>query len=76
MNGDGGGQVRASIGFSGGQVLAVRVSADSLRALREALDGDRRPYDLELDDGSVALDLAQVAYVRIDSDMPRVGFGA
>ena len=76
MSAEGGVHVRASIGFSGGQVLAVRVSADALRALREALDGDRRTFDLELDDGSVALDLAQVAYVRIDSDMPRVGFGA
>jgi len=68
--------VRASIGFAGGQVLAVRVDGDGLAALREALAGDRRLYDLELEDGAVAIDLAQVAYVRVDSDEPRVGFGA
>ena len=68
--------VRASIGFAGGQVLAVRVEGDALVALREALAGDRRLYDLQLEDGSVAIDLAQVAYVRVDSDEPRVGFGA
>lgn len=68
--------VRASIGFAGGQVLAVRVETDALSALREALRGDRRPYDLELEDGSVTIDLAAVCYVRVDSDEPRVGFGA
>jgi hypothetical protein len=68
--------VRASIGFAGGQVLPVRVDSDALAAFRQALAGDRRLYDLELEDGSVAIDLAQVAYVRVDSDEPRVGFGA
>jgi hypothetical protein len=68
--------VRASIGFTGGQVLAVRVDGDALVALREALAGDQRLYDLELEDGTVAIDLTQVAYVRVDSDEPRVGFGA
>ena len=68
--------VRASIGFSGGQVLAVRVDGDALVALRKALGGDQRLYDLELEDGTVAIDLTQVAYVRVDSDEPRVGFGA
>ena len=68
--------VRASIGFTGGQVLAVRVDSDALSALRGALSGDRGAYDLELEDGSVTIDLAAVCYVRVDSDEPRVGFGA
>jgi hypothetical protein len=67
---------RASIGFAGGQVLAVRVDNDALETLRKALDGDRRLHELALEDGSVTIDLAQVAYVRVDSDEPRVGFGA
>ena len=67
---------RASIGFAGGQVLAVRVSTEALGALKEALGGDHRLYDLALEDGSVTIDLAQVAYLRVDSDEPRVGFGA
>jgi hypothetical protein len=69
------GQVRASIGFAGGLVLAIRVSVDSLGKLRDALAGDRRIYDLELEDGSVAVDLSQVAYLRVELDEPRVGFG-
>ena len=68
---------RVSIGFAGGQVLAVRVGADALGALREALRGERNHlFELELEDGSVTIDLAQVAYLRVDSDEPRVGFGA
>jgi hypothetical protein len=67
---------RSSIGFAGGQVLAVRITTESLETLRRALAGDRRLHDLELEDGSVTIDLAQVAYVRVDSDEPRVGFGA
>jgi hypothetical protein len=67
---------KVSIGFAGGQVLAVRVVADALKGLIDSLDGDRRWVELALEDGSVRIDLAQVAYVRVDSDEPRVGFGA
>lgn len=68
--------VRASIGFSGGQVLPVRVDSEALDELRAALGGDRRVFELALEDGAVTIDLVQVAYVRVDSDEPRVGFGA
>lgn len=70
------GHVRASIGFNGGQVLAVRVRSDALATLRAALGSEARVYELKLEDGSVTLDLRQVAYVRVDSDELRVGFGA
>jgi hypothetical protein len=66
---------KASIGFAGGQVLAVRVAAPALEQLGAALAGERGWFELEVEDGSVRLDLAQVAYVRVDSDEPRVGFG-
>jgi hypothetical protein len=68
--------VRVSIGFAGGQVLPTRVAAEGLERLASALAGERGWFELELEDGSVRLDLAQVAYVRVDSDEPRVGFGA
>jgi hypothetical protein len=66
---------KASIGFAGGQVLAVRVTLAALEQLGERLAGERGWFELEVEDGSVRLDLAQVAYVRVDSDEPRVGFG-
>jgi hypothetical protein len=67
---------KASIGFVGGQVLAVRVAADALDGLNAALGTPAPWFDLELEDGTVRVALAQIAYVRVDSDEPRVGFGA
>ncbi len=68
--------LKVSIGFAGGQVLAARVARDALDGLTTALASERGWHELALEDGSVRLDLAQVAYVRVDSDEPRVGFGA
>jgi hypothetical protein len=67
--------LKVSIGFAGGQVLPLRVSAAALDRLHAALAAGGW-HELALEDGVVRLDLAQVAYVRVDSDEPRVGFGA
>ena len=67
---------RVSIGFAGGQVLSARVAAKPLESLRGALGKSSGWHELICEDGTVELDLAQVAYVRVDSDEPRVGFGA
>jgi hypothetical protein len=66
---------RVSIGFAGGQVLATRVAVADLESLTKALGGGSGWHDLACEDGSVRLALAQVAYVRVDSDELRVGFG-
>ena len=66
---------RISIGFKGGQVLAMRVSDQQLAALEKALGGGGW-HELESEEGPVRLDLAQVVYVRSESDELRVGFGA
>jgi hypothetical protein len=65
---------RVDIGFVGGQVLSVRLEDGALKELRNALQRDPGWYDLESEDGQVALDGAKVAYVRIDSGEHRVGF--
>ena len=65
---------RISVGFQGGQVLSARVGADDLKALRRALEHGRW-HELATDDGTVALNLAQVVYVNVDSDEHQVGFG-
>ncbi len=65
---------RISIGFQGGQVLALRVTDSQLIALTAAL-GSGVWHELETEDGTVRLDLAQVAYVRAENEEPRVGFG-
>jgi hypothetical protein len=67
---------RAAIGFNGsGQVLSLRLADDQLEALRKALQGKRDGwYEVEATDGAVLLDLAQVAYLRVESGEHRVGF--
>jgi hypothetical protein len=67
--------VRISIGFQGGQVLALRVGEKDLKELNSAL-GTAGWHELESEEGPVRLDLAQVLYVRSESDELRVGFGA
>ena len=69
-------QQKVSIGFAGGQVLSLRASAGALGELNEALANARGWHELVAEEGVVRLDLGQVAYVRVDSDEQRVGFGA
>lgn len=66
---------RIGIGFQGGQVLALKVSDEQLRALNKAL-GSGGWHQLESEEGPVRLDLSQVVYVRAEGDELRVGFGA
>jgi hypothetical protein len=67
---------RISIGFTGGQVLAARVQVADREALETALERRDGWYKLDCEDATVRVDLAQVVFVRTDSDEPRVGFGA
>jgi hypothetical protein len=64
-----------SIGFQGGQVLALRMDEAQLKSLYAAL-GEGGWHELDSEDGHVRLYLGQVVYVRADSDDQRVGFGA
>jgi hypothetical protein len=67
---------RIDIGFQGGQVLPARVKQEAYDKLRTALEdssGDRW-HVLETQDSQVALDLAQVVYLRLDTEEQRVGF--
>jgi len=66
---------RISVGFHGGQVLTARVAPKELSRLRDAL-GTSGWHELTAEDGTVALDLEQVAYVLVDHEGHRVGFGS
>ena len=66
---------RVTIGFQGSQVLTLKMDDADLDALLSALSaGDW--HDLNVDDGTVRANLAQVLYVKTDRDGSRVGFGA
>ena len=66
---------RVSIGFQGGQVLALRVSDEQLAALNKVL-GSEGWHAVDSEEGPVRVDLAQVVYVRAESEELRVGFSA
>lgn len=67
---------RIDIGFKGGQVLPCRVNQEDWEGLRKALEDSsaERWYELETADSQVAIDLAQVVYVRLDTEDQKVGF--
>jgi hypothetical protein len=66
---------RAAVGFTGTQVLGLRLTDEQLSELRAALQGDgQRWHEVEAVDGAVLLDLEQVVYLRVESDEHRVGF--
>jgi hypothetical protein len=65
------------IGFSGGQVLSVRMLESAYEELRKALDrtGDTGSWhELKTEDSELSLHLAQVVYVRLDTEKHKVGF--
>ncbi len=64
---------RMSVGFQGGQVLALRVTEEQLEALYRAL-GSGGWHELETEEGPVRLDLTQVVYVRSETNDRGVGF--
>jgi hypothetical protein len=65
---------RVSVGFQGGQVLALRVTEEQLETLHRAL-GNGGWHELETEEGPVRLDLGQVVYVRTEENDAHVGFG-
>jgi hypothetical protein len=65
---------RISVGFRGGQVLAVRVDDKQLQGLYSALEKGGW-YVMEGEDGPARISLDQVVYVSADSEEPHVGFG-
>jgi hypothetical protein len=65
---------RVEIGFEGGQVIATRLADADLKDLREQLEKGGW-HDLHTEDGVISLYLGKVAFLRIDSNEHRVGFG-
>ena len=77
MAGDAEQAKRVDVGFSGGQVLVLELTETSYRELREALEGRNGGsgwYEIEAEDSRVAVDLAEVVYVQLNTEEHRVGF--
>jgi hypothetical protein len=66
---------KVSIGFIGSQVLSGRIAPAELAKLRDAL-GSECWKDIRFEEGTAALDLSKLAYVLVEDEEHRVGFGS
>lgn len=64
---------RVEIGFEGGQVVSVRLTDDELKDLRKQVEKGGW-HDVKTEDGTLAVYLGKVSFLRIDSGENRVGF--
>ena len=65
---------RVEIGFGGGQVVSVRIADEALGSLRRQVESGDGWHDLETEDGTVALQLSKVVFVRIAGAPHTIGF--
>jgi hypothetical protein len=65
---------KVQIGFGIGQALNVKLTDEQLADLRKAVESREGWYDLETDDGPVALNLATVVFLRVDEPSHSIGF--
>jgi hypothetical protein len=65
---------RVSIGFSGGQVVEVRIDDAKLNDLRKALENADGWLDIEAEEGAVSIDLRQVVFIRSATTPQKIGF--
>ena len=64
---------RIEIGFDGGQVVAVRVTEDSLGSLKKALDAGGW-HSLATEDDTVDLSVGKIVFIRTAGDGTHIGF--
>lgn len=67
-------QTKVEIVFGLGQVLSAKLAEDELTDLRKAVESGKGWYDLKTDEGSVALNLATVMFIRVNDATHSIGF--
>lgn len=71
---DAGDAKRVEVGFSGGQLIVMRLTANAYDDLRKSVTKRDGWYEVESADGVVAIDLGQVVFVKREPEEHRVGF--
>lgn len=69
-------QTKVEIGFGIGQVLSVKLTESELTELRRAVETGQGWYDMKTAEGSVALNLATVVFVRVNDATHSIGFSS
>jgi hypothetical protein len=67
-------QTRVEIGFGIGQVLSVKLAEGELKDLRKAVENGKGWFDLKTQEGTVALNLATVVFIRVNDSEHAIGF--
>lgn len=67
-------KTRVEIGFGLGQVLSVKLNAAEVAELREKVASGGGWSDLKTQEGTVALNLATVVFIRVNDDTHTIGF--
>ena len=67
-------QTKVEIGFGIGQVLSVKLTENELNDLRKAVEVGRGWHDLRTQEGSVAINLATVVFLRVADPARGIGF--
>jgi hypothetical protein len=65
---------RIEIGFAGGQVVSVRLEEKRLSELRKSVERSDGWHDLEIEDGTISVDLSKVVFVRTSAAPHTIGF--
>ncbi len=67
-------ETKVEIGFGIGQVLSVKLSESELSELRKSVENGKGWHDLKTPEGSVALNLATVVFIRVADPARGIGF--
>jgi hypothetical protein len=65
---------KVEIGLGVGQVISVRLTVDALRGLRSSVESGSGWFDLETDEGTVAINLATVLFIKVAGAPHSIGF--
>ena len=67
-------QTKVEIGLGIGQVVSVKLTEGELTALRGAVEDGTGWHDLKTQEGTVAINLATVVFIRVDDASHSIGF--
>lgn len=69
-------QTRVEIGFGIGQVLSVKLAEGELAELRKQVENGKGWFDVRTQEGTVALNLATVVFIRVADSDHTIGFSS
>lgn len=67
---------RVEIGVGIGQVLSVKLTEKELGDLRKAVESGKGWHDMKTAEGTVALNVATVVFLRVDDAAHKIGFSS